>query len=215
MEYKEVSIYRMTHIENIPHILEHGITHKNSENCNPEFKNIGDLSLIGTRSEKNVIVDNESYGNSLITLGDYIPFYFGVRMPMLYVAKIGGNFVEKATPSENIIYIVCKVGKIIKKNKVFYFTDGHATNNFTTFYDRSRITELPILVDWDAVRAKYWGGDENLDIRRKKQAEFLVLDDIKSSCIFAFGCFNEKALKCLLEMGIPEEKIKVIPNAYF
>lgn len=30
-------LYRMIHIENIPHILQYGITHSNSENANPSF----------------------------------------------------------------------------------------------------------------------------------------------------------------------------------
>jgi hypothetical protein len=41
-------LYRMTHIENIPHILQYGITHSSSRNSNPNFKPIGDVSLINT-----------------------------------------------------------------------------------------------------------------------------------------------------------------------
>ncbi len=218
MKLNEIKVYRMTHIENIPHILEHGITHKDSKNCNPNFKNIGDLSLIGNRGEKIVVVDNGDYGNSNsynITLGDFIPFYFGVRMPMLYVAQLGGNFVERATSPEDIVYMACLVKEIIKEDRLYYFADGHATDKFTTFYDRSRIKDLPTLVDWNAVRAKYWGGDGNLNVKRQKQAEFLVLNDIKSSCIRAFACYNEKAQKRLIEMGILKERISIIPKAYY
>ena len=86
VELKEITIYRITHIDNIPHILENGIIHKNSPKKNLGFKNIGDKSLIDTRSTKTLIVDNGDYQNhpiKNITLGDFIPFYFGVRMPML------------------------------------------------------------------------------------------------------------------------------------
>jgi hypothetical protein len=34
-------LFRMTHIENIPHILRHGITHFSSHNANPDFVPIG------------------------------------------------------------------------------------------------------------------------------------------------------------------------------
>jgi hypothetical protein len=34
MELKNVRVYRMVHIGNVPHVLEHGITHKNSRNAN-------------------------------------------------------------------------------------------------------------------------------------------------------------------------------------
>lgn len=52
MEFHEIYIYRMTHIENIPHILSYGITHKNSPNRNPNYIDIGDLQIIKTRAEK-------------------------------------------------------------------------------------------------------------------------------------------------------------------
>ena len=42
-------IYRMTHIDNIPHILQYGITHKSSPNSNPCYKTIGDIDIINKR----------------------------------------------------------------------------------------------------------------------------------------------------------------------
>ena len=48
MELGQIYIYRMTHLENIPHILLNGITHKSSSNTNPKYISIGDVSLIDT-----------------------------------------------------------------------------------------------------------------------------------------------------------------------
>src|SRR5664279_2528769 len=104
MDLAQINVYRMTHIDYIPHILHHGITHKRSAHSNPDFITIGDVSLIDTRSGKVVIVDNGDlldFGAPSITLGDFIPFYFGIKMPMLYVIQHGGNFVESATPPED------------------------------------------------------------------------------------------------------------------
>lgn len=61
MELEQIKIYRMTHIENIPHILKFGITHKNSPNANPNFIAIGDLSLIDNRNAKEVRIDNGDF----------------------------------------------------------------------------------------------------------------------------------------------------------
>ncbi len=77
-----------------------GVTHKNSPNKNPDYKNIGDISLIDTRSRRTVSIDNgesQQTEYTSIKLRDFTPFYFGVKMPMLYVAQHGGNFVEQAT----------------------------------------------------------------------------------------------------------------------
>jgi len=88
MNLADIKVYRMTHIDNIQHVLQHGITHRNSPNQNPDFVTIGDVRLIYTRNNKTVSVDNGNFLNLIaptIILGDYIPFYFGVKMPMLYV----------------------------------------------------------------------------------------------------------------------------------
>ncbi|MCX6270422.1 MAG: DUF4433 domain-containing protein [Bacteroidetes bacterium] len=219
MELNKVILYRITHIENIPHILQFGITRKDSLHKNPDYKNIGDLSLIDTRSKKNVNIDNGEFdtrnGLTSIALGDFIPFYFGVKMPMLYVAQHGGNFVERATAPIDIIYLGCSVSKIISAKLNFYFSDGHATDMLTSFYDKSKISELVNIIDWEAVKSSYWGGAENLNIKRKKQAEFLVSGDLPPDLIIGFGCYNEKAKAKLISSGVIEDKIKIIPQAYY
>lgn len=218
MELNQIAIYRMTHIENIPHVLKHGITHKNSPNKNAKFVTIGDVSLIDVRAAKIVQVDNGDFQNinaETIILGDFIPFYFGTRMPMLYVMQNGGNFVERATPAQDIVYLKCLLVDVIKSCKTYFFSDVHATDKYVTFYDKSKLAELPNVIDWDAVKSSYWGGEENLNIKRKKQAEFLVSDDVPADCITAFGCYNEPAKQKLVAFGIEASKIKLIPEAYF
>ncbi len=218
MELENIYIYRMTHIDNIPNILTNGITHKNSPNSNPNFIPIGDVSLIDTRATKRVSIDNGdilNFNALSIILGDFIPFYFGIKMPMLYVIQNGGNFVQKATPAENIIYLACPINNIIQSGGVYYFSDGHATDSLSSFYDNTKINELPDIIDWNSIRAPFWGGQENLNIKRKKQAEFLVSDDIPANFIKGYCCSNEKAKIKLIGMGIEENKIKVIPNAYY
>ncbi len=218
MDLEEIKIYRMTHIDNIEHILKNGITHKNSPNHNPGYVTIGDISLINTRDTKQVTVDNGDFLDfdaSTITLGDFIPFYLGVKMPMLYVIQNGGNFVINSTPASKIVYLVCSVSRIIKQHEDFYFSDGHATDSLTSFYDKTKVNDLGEIIDWTAVRASYWGGQDNLNIKRKKQTEFLVSGDIAPNLIFGFGCYNDSAKNKLIDLGIRDHKIKVIPKAYY
>lgn len=218
MELESIYVYRMTHIDNIPIILQNGIVHKNSPNADPNFVPIGDISLIETRSTRRINIDNgdpSNFNSTSIVLGDFIPFYFGIKMPMLYVIQNGGNFVEKATPPENIIYLVCPIKRIIESDRVYYFSDGHATDSLTSFYDNTRIKDLPNIIDWNSIKAPFWGGQENLNIKRKKQSELLVLDDLPADFIFGYCCFNDETKIKLVDMGIEEGKIKVVPTAYF
>ena len=180
---KDISLYRVTHIKNIPHILEFGITHRNSPKANSNFISIGDISLINNRNTRNVIVDNGNDSNALskqIVLGEFIPFYFGIKMPMLYVIQTGGNFVEKACSPEEIIYMKCILSEVISSCNNFYFSDGHATDFLTTFYDSRKLNELPLILDWTAIKSSYWGGEENLDLKRKKTSRIFIRTRYKS-----------------------------------
>ena len=212
MTLDNIYLYRMTHIDNIPHILNYGITHKNSVNANPNYVQIGDESLIDLRSVRTVNVIN----GEKIVLGDYIPFYFGVRMPMLYVVQHGGNFVSKAFRSDSIVYIAVKLQSIVSAYYTYYFSDGHGTDKLTIFYDSSKIESLPEIIDWNAVTAKQWSGDniEN-DIRRRKQAEFLVKQDIEQNLLFGFVCSCEATKGILVSMGVKSDIVKIFPNAYY
>jgi len=212
----DIEIYRITHIDNVPHILENGITHKDSFKNNPNYINIGDKSLISTRSSKIIAVSNGEHKIvKEINLGDFIPFYFSVRMPMLYVIQHGGNYVENSTNAKDIIYIVCKLEEILKLNYEYYFTDGHATDNLTTFYDKTKINEITTILDWHCIELKYWGGAENAEIKWKKQAEFLIKGDIPSELIKFFICYDNSIKKKLINFGISEQNIKIDQNAYF
>jgi len=218
MDLSEINIYRITHIENIPHILHYGVTNKNSPNANPNYITIGDTSLIDTRNTRNVYVNNGDFLNfsaPTIILGNFIPFYFGIKMPMLYIIQNGGNFVRNATAAEDIIYLACPIMKIIKSDNSYYFSDGHATDNLTSFYDKSKINDLPALIDWDAIRVSYWGCQENLDIKRRKQAEFFVNNDFPPDFLIGFVCYNETARQKLIKIGVAEQSIRVKPNAYY
>lgn len=93
-------IYRMTHIDNIPHILKHGITHRESADADPSYIPIGDTSIID--KHRNLI--RETVAGEKISLGDFIPFYFYARMPMLY--NIQHGYKVERVDAENIVYLM-------------------------------------------------------------------------------------------------------------
>lgn len=199
-------LFRMTHIENIPHILQHGITHPSSCNANLEFVPIGDRTLIATR--------NDFLLNNGRRLGDYIPFYFGVRTPMLYVVQNGFNTVTP-TPAENIVYCVSSVQKIIENHLDFVFTNGHAVDSFSTQYTPKDIIDIDNIIDRKAVMAKYWRDENDLDLKRRKEAEFLVLGDIAFEGLLGFLVYNQNALTRMIEFGVDTEKVHIKSDFYF
>lgn len=206
-DFSKIYLYRMVHIDNIEHILQYGITHISSVNSNSAYKPIGDGSLIGKRALKEL-------SNSK-NLGDYIPFYFGVRMPMLFVVQNGFNGVT-ATNAEDVVYCVTSVAEIIASNLDFIFTNGHAVNSLTEIYGKSDVDEIESYVDKKAVNCKYWVDENDLDLKRRKEAEFLVEGDIPCERVLGFIVANKTAMEKVNSMQTkPYKKIKILPNCYF
>jgi len=202
----KIYLFRMTHIENVPHILTFGITHRNSNNANPNFRSIGDSSLISTR-------DNYQLNTGRL-LGDYIPFYFGIRMPMLYVIQYGYNSLEP-TPAQEIVYVVTSVQKIIDLGHEFVFTDGHAVDTFSNQNSNADIDNIDNFLDWNAIKSTNWKSDTDLDLKRRKQAEFLVLGDIAAEAILGYIVSDQIVKDRLLQMKIADDDIIIKNNFYF
>lgn len=197
----------MTHIENVPHILQYGITHYSSQNKSNDFVPIGDGSLINSRSQ--FIMPNGR------KLGEYIPFYFGVRMPMLYVIQNGFNGV-KAVSAKDIVYCITTVEAITKSGLDYIFSNGHAVDNFSDFFDRKDIDRVEEIVDFAAVKAQYWKKDTDLDLKRRKEAEFLVMGDIPVEAVLGFAVYNNESAQKIQQMAnFANKKIVIKPNYYF
>ena len=103
---------------------------------------------------------------------DYVPFYFGYMSPMLLRLKTG-NVAGYAEGQEPLAYLVSSAQAVRDSGTGFVFTDGHALAAYTDWYSDLRDLDA---VDWDAVYKRYWSGsaENDMDLPRKKQAEFLV-----------------------------------------
>lgn len=196
-------IFRIVHINNVEYILEHGMFTKNHLQADPNYIDIGDSNLTSQRNNHPVSIDPPNG-----TLGEYVPFYFGPLSPMLMNIWTGFRGITKR-PQSDIIYICCKVDDIVTSNLTFCFTDGHAKNHLTIFFnDLMHLNE----VSWNIVGERYWRNDDfDYDRMRKKQAEFLVKEMVPVMCIKCIVVFNED--KRILVDGIIQRfglKINVI-----
>ena len=95
------------------------------------------------------------------------------------------------------------------------FTDGHAVDGLSGFYEQKDLPNIDQILDKKAIDATYWHKADDLDLKRRKEAEFLVETDIPVTAIIGWVVYNEEAKKHLLTMGFPEKKIYVKPNCYF
>lgn len=175
VDYRSQFIFRMIHFENLEFVLNNGMHAKNSPVQDPDYINIGDVQLIEQRRNYHVGI-NPPGGD----LGDFVPFYFGGHSPMLYNIKTGYRGVQ-FRPQEQIVYLVCRIGDVMEQCAEWCFTDGHAKNHITEFFNRAEDLSQ---VDWAVVKSRQWSNDDNdRDRMRRKQAEFLVKNQVPACCI--------------------------------
>jgi len=181
----KIYLYRITHIDNLDFILEAGkLTSPSNPDANKSYIGIGDTTLIGSRSLKQINI--EPNGN----FTDYIAFYFGARSPMLYSIQKGFNGVTKRNP-ETIIYLVTTFKSIKESECQYVFTDGHGYSSLSQFFNTEDNLDE---VDWHTVELNRWNDTEDdPDRKRRKQAEFLIYREVPLSVIIGIGVYNETA----------------------
>ena len=148
------------------------------------------------------------------TLGEYIPFYFGPRMPMLYVIQKGFNGVA-VTNAQDIVYCVTSVQKVMDTNQEFVYTNGHAVDSFSSQFEPPDVSDIDNQVDFQAVNVRDWKSPTDLDLKRRMQAEFLLLGDLPIASVLGFVVRNEAAKNQLMGLGVTEQQIRIRSNAYF
>lgn len=197
--------FRITHIDNIPHIVLNGIVRADSPLRDEHYVSIGDRQIIRVRGEMVV----KGY-----RISDYIPFYLGPRSPMLYVIQHGYNGVQRVEP-ENIVYCIIRLDDLLNSNIDCIFTDGHAVSNLTSFYTKERLLMINDIVKYDDVYSSQWNSETDIDLKRRKEAELLVRNDLPSQFVRGFVVYNEGAKQRMMGMGVEENMIVVAPGYYF
>jgi hypothetical protein len=136
--------------------------------------NIGHTSLKQRRSLHEVPI---SQGG---TLNDYVPFFFATRPPMI-IAISKGSVADYGGSQREIIYLVSSTQQIVDAGCVWCFTDGHAVEAMTEYYDDLESLEE---IDWDAIASwDFRTTAADPDKGRKKQAEFLVYNRVPWRCV--------------------------------
>ncbi len=180
--------YRITHIDNLSHILDHGILNKNHPKASDGYIQIGHPEIIDVRSTTPVRIHD--HGN----IGDYVPFYFTPKSVMLYNIQTGyyAPLVPMRRPEE-ILVIRCKMVDLAHYASRWFFTDGQANDVASRHYnDLSQLDAI----DWENIYAcNFKKSDGNTDRARKYQAEFLVQHEVQVDWIESFCVYNENASK--------------------
>ncbi|MGH3157753.1 MAG: type II toxin-antitoxin system toxin DNA ADP-ribosyl transferase DarT [Streptosporangiaceae bacterium] len=172
-------LMHFTHVRNLPGIFSDGCLQADSlvsvRSC--LVVEAGDPAIKASRKQRQIMIRGEPYG----CVGDYVPFYFANRSPMLYKIARGGvpSYTEGQDP---LVYLVTTVETVAAAGLRWLFSDGNCAANVTDFFDD--LTLLDSAVDWQVMRAQIWKNTaDDPDKMRRRMAEFLVLHRLPVACL--------------------------------
>ena len=178
-------IFHITPFENLRMILEAGELRAKRmlEQEDTGYTNIAHQNIQERRARTHVPCGPRG------VLNDYVPFYFGPRSPMLFTIS-NGNVEGFSGEQQSIVHLVSTVQSVQAAGLGFVFTDGHGIMAITEFYDDpARLDE----VDWPLMRDHYWADtDDDLDRKRRRQAEFLVHERFPVNMIQEIGVIDQR-----------------------
>ena len=209
----QIFIYHITHIKNLPGIItteglcsDSEIILQDKQNMNIAHSNIKER-----RRNTSVPVCQKG------VVADYVPFYFCSRSPMLFSIH-QGRVEGYAGGQKEVVYLCSKLITVINGTR-WCFSDGHTDiSAFCNFFDN--IDDFSKL-DWGAIKDDGWGYPyytSDSDLKRRKQAEFLVHKFFPWHFFVGIGVFDENKkneVESYVENANHKPQIKVIRKWYY
>lgn len=118
-------------------------------------------------------------------VGEFVPFYYCPRSPMLYTLNRGNVEGRPAGCQREIVHLVTDVQSLIDLGRRWAISDINAGSPLAEF--KADLAALETL-NWDVIQSRDWGG-ERLPY---KQAEFLVADRVPWAAIKQIGCYSDE-----------------------
>lgn len=175
-------IFRITHVDNLPWILENGLHARNSGQFVPNYRNIGSPDLISRRSARIVPVPPGG------VLDDYIPFYFTPYSIMFY--NIHTGHAVKHVPNEEIVFLVANLKQLAQRTAKFVFTNQHAYPAIAEYYIHlDRLDQI----DWKILQDRNFKNDpEDPGKKERYQAEALIWKHLPLDWLLGVCCYSTK-----------------------
>jgi hypothetical protein len=206
---ESAQIFRITHVNNIPWILDNGLHCQSSGKRDPGFIGIGMAELIGKRAGHPVHIGPGG------RLSDYVPFYFTPWSIMMYNIKTGfGGVIQR--PRTEIAILVSSLPRLQELGVPFVFTNGHAYAIGTDYYES--MDDLG-QIDWALLRARDFRRDpDDPGKLNRYQAEALAHGRVPVEALQGIACYDDagvggvRAELASRGLAIP---VKTMPGWYF
>lgn len=205
-EYANRSLYHITHINNLPNVIEYGLLSKNEKDrIGIVHKDIAHESIQDRRSTMEVPCGDGG------VVHDYIPLYFCKRSPMLYVVN------KQYSNEKNIIYLEFPIHILETYNGVFINFSANASTT-PDFFDNPFALHI---LNWPAIDTYYWSksDDPSGNTKKEKQAEALFykplpLNQLKKIVVYDEQC-KQKVERIFAAYDTGSPTIEIGDSSYY
>jgi hypothetical protein len=181
-----ILIYHMTHIQNLPSIINAGVLYCDKRAQAIKARSIAYVNFKEKRRVKPVPVPPGG------VIADYVPFYFAPCSPMLFAIHMG--YVDASLTQSEIVYLTTTIEAIVDAGKPFVFTDCHPLSPVAHF--ANDLNQLNRYVDWNVMQSAYWYDTAEYPHRKsRRQAEFLVHHAVEWTLVQEIGVYDQARLQ--------------------
>jgi hypothetical protein len=186
-------LFHFTHIDNLPAILEQGALYSDAaiRSAGRLANEAGDPAIKQRRRGQPVTCSPGGY------VGDYVPFYFAARSPMMLKLK-SGRVPTFTGDHRDLVYMVSDVSTIVAGGVAFAISDRNAavavaefTNDASELGDLSQPHPQSAFIDWPLMQRTQWHDTpEYPDRMERRMAEFLVHDRVPLNLLLGAGVYS-------------------------
>jgi hypothetical protein len=201
-------IFRITHRDNVPWILDNGMHARSGEMFDPNHRNIGNIDLIDKRSRRVVPVTPGG------TLSDYVPFYFTPYSIMMF--NINTGYGVKQLPNDEIVIFVSSLPHLAEQSRKFIFTNQHAYPQMADYFtDMAQLDQI----DWPLLQSRdFKHNPDDPGKKERYQAEALIWQHVPLDSLQGVCCYSrtvERQVRTEIEGRALEFKVGTQSSWYF
>lgn len=206
-------LYHFTHVDNLASIIRGGLLSDTETRTRRVLEvEAGEPEIKERRRGRPVPVPPGG------VVGDYVPFYFGSRSPMLYTVT-RGNVPTFTGDPHDLIYLCTTLDRLQQSGGMLVLTDRNAAKAVAEFSaDPTRWLEEGF-IDWDLMSQTMWNDvPEYQDRMERRMAECLVHRRVSWEAILAVGVYDEArsaTVAGILQDAGVATKIVVRPHWYY
>ena len=170
-------LFQFTHVDNLPAILEAGALLSDTvvEEHGLLATEAGDPAIKYRRRGQPVTCFPGG------CVGDYVPFYFAARSPMMYVLW-RGSVPSFTGDHRDLVYFVGEVDRLVDAGVAFAISDRNAAKAYAAFSDDVSVLgdlAAPVpqstFIDWPLMKETMWKDTpDDPERMERRMAEFLV-----------------------------------------